>query len=534
MSSRSFASSIILAATLCFVGQQSQAQTNGSSFTAYESLAARLDHSLSVPVMECADLAGIEMMSVHITSTELENDPSIDGAYCTVRGVHSGRIEFVVNLPATWNGRLYFHGNGGYGGESIRGNFGLSTRQSALRHGFATAFTNLGHDAGSFDGASWAFNNREAEIDFSYRALHVSTEAVKSLIGAYYGSNPQYSYFEGCSTGGGQGLKAALRYPGDYDGIAIGAPVFDFVGLQLYGWNNQVTIADTPFSEVKVARLAELILERYDSVDGLLDGVINSPDKAYLSIDNTLTDYKSYFNNEELLALSRLYRGPVVDGKVLYPGVPVGAEPTGQKYKPGSFDPAPGASGWATRLIADESGYQQQRGNVETWLKYMAFEKDDPEIDIWSIDPERDLSRFEFMAEIMDVTSTDFSAFRDRGGRMVMYHGWADTGVNPLMTADYYERVVDDMGSETGTYFRTFMVPGMFHCRGGLGTDRFDAITPVVAWVELGVVPETILAARIEGGTIVRTRPLCPWPAVARYRGEGDQDAAENFICRVN
>ena len=321
------------------------AQTNGSSFTSYAALAGKLSDNFVGPAIACEKLLGSEYSQFDIVAA----DPRSDGT-CTVKGAF-GKVAFRVDLPPSWNSRLYVHGNGGYGGESIHETFGLATRISALGHGFAAAFTNLGHDAQSFDGARWAYNDREAEINYSYRALHLATLAAKAIIGVYYGKAPEYSYFEGCSTGGGQGLKAALRFPDDFDGIAAGAPVFDFVGLQLYGWNNQVAIAQSALNQDKVARLGKIVLELFDAQDGLADGVIENPSSIDFVPSRDLVAYDGEFTEDELRTLDRLYRGPVYGGRRLYPGVPVGAESQGQKYRAGTFEPAAPASGWATRLM---------------------------------------------------------------------------------------------------------------------------------------------------------------------------------------
>ena len=429
---------------------------------------------------------------------------------------------------------MYVHGNGGYGGQSPDNDYGAAVRAAAIEHGFAAGFSDLGHDAARWPGASWAHDNREAELDFSYRALHRMTVAAKALAGSYYAQAPVRSYFEGCSTGGGQGLKAASLFPGDFDGIAIGAPVFDFIGLQLYGWVNQMAIAKTPLRAELGARLGRFILHRHDHQDGLVDGVISNPASIDFSPARDLPragDGTDGFSAAEIDALEQIYRGPTLDGTAIYPGIPIGAEPAGMKYQSGTFDPAPPASGWATRLFPDAEGYQQQRGNVETWLKYLAFRDDDPDYNWQAFDIQRDLPELEYMAGIMDVRKTDLSDFQRRNGRILMYHGWADTGVNPHMTLDYYQRVWQTMGPDTPEFFRLFMVPGMFHCRGGLNVDRFDVITPLIEWVESGVQPEGLIGARIEAGKVTRTRPLCAYPEVARYRGSGDPDVADSFRC---
>ena len=516
------------------IGQVSAglAQTNGFSFSGGADLRVRLKANRIRPVKDCTELLTHESADYRIESAAL--DPDLPSGTCTVRGRIGARVEFVVNLPDRWNRRLYVHGNGGYGGESVHGDYGLEVRQRALALGFAAGFTNLGHDAKDSPGATWAHDNREAEIDFSHRALHRTTVAAKAILATYYDQDARYAYFEGCSTGGGQGLKAAQRYPADYDGIAVGAPVFDFVGLQLYGWNNQMAIRETPLDAATVARLGEFILQHYDGVDGLVDGVIDDPRRIdFEPVRDLPQAAQSGFTKAQILALERIYAGLVVDGRRLAPGVPIGAEPAGLKYRAGTIEPAAPESGWATRLFPDASGYQQQEDNVATWLKYLAFEADDPDFDWTGLDVTRDLPRFSFMSEIMDVTDTDFHLFRENGGKLLIYHGWADTGVNPLMTAEFYDRVLADNGPDVRNDIRLFMVPGMFHCRGGLSVDRFDAIMPVIAWVEQGRVPQYLVATRVRDDAAPRSRPLCAYPEVARYWSTGSIDEMQSFRCVI-
>ena len=162
----------------------------------------------------------------------------------------------------------------------------------------------------------------------------------------------------------------------------------------------------------------------------------------------------------------------------------------------------------------------------------MAFTTDDPGYDWKELDLGTDLEKMQPMGRIMNATATDLSPFMDRGNKILMYHGWADVGVSPIMTVQYYEQVMETMGEQTQSFFRTYMVPGMFHCRGGRNVDHFDVMTTLIDWVEAGIVPERIDAARIENGEVVRTRPLCPYPEVAVYKGNGSTDMAENFTCQ--
>jgi feruloyl esterase len=513
------------------------AQSNGSSFTDLASLGRLLKVAAQRPVMRCRELVATGAPSYTVLTAEPAGGPGVAGSVCRVHGAVPLELEFMLELPNPWNGRLYVLGNGGYAGESVTGDYGMAERTRAMAVGFAVMFTNLGHDRVREPGTDWARNSFAKKLDYAVRGLHTTTTIAKDIARLYYGRRVQRSYFDGCSTGGGQALKAAQRFPADYDGIVGGAPVFDFVQLQLYGWNNQMAVLNTPLSREKVALLGQRIMDLFDAQDGVKDGVIENP----LAIDfDPVRDLPHAgplgpgFTDAELSALSRIYRGTFLDGRQLAPGVPVGAESLGQVYATADFGFAPPESGWATRLVPDRQGHMQQRANVEGWLKYLAFEQDDPDMDITRFDPGRDLPRMQVMSSIMDAADPDLGDFKARGGKMILYHGWADVGVNPIMTVRYYEKIQRTMGKGVDRFVRLFMVPGMFHCRGGLNVDRFDAAATVIAWVERGEVPERIIGTRIEDGKVVRTRPLCPYPQVARYKGIGGTDNASSFSCELS
>jgi Tannase and feruloyl esterase len=511
----------------------SRAQSNGSSLTNAGLLARVLGTTRSGAALRCRDLRALGAAGLSIVSAS--ESGAGQSALCRVHGVILAEVQFMLELPAAWNGRLYVLGNGGYGGEPVTSDYAAAERRRAAALGFATLFTDLGHDRRREPGAEWARGSLARKLDYGIRALHASTLAAKDLLGRYYGSAARYSYFDGCSTGGGQGLKATQRYPADYDGVLAGAPVFDWVQLQVYGWNNQMAILEQPLATAKVALLARRVLELFDAKDGVRDGVIEDP----LSIDfDPARDLPRHgppdesFTDAEIAALERIYRGTYLDGRQIAPGAPLGAEPWGQMYAGPEFEPAAPESGWATRLVPDAHGAMQQRGNVEGWLRYLAFETDEPQMDVTRFDLRRDLPRLQAMSELLDATDPDLTAFAARGGRLLIYHGWADTGVNPITTVRYYESVLRTMGDRADRSVRLYTVPGMFHCRGGLGVDRFDGAAAVIAWVERGEPPEPLLASRVEGGSVVRTRPLCAYPLTARYLGTGSSDDAGSFACK--
>src|SRR5262249_52687184 len=209
-----------------------------------------------------------------------------------------------------------------------------------------------------------------------------------------------------------------------------------------------------------------------------------------------------------------------------FPGWPLGAETAAA---------AGGPSGWIPWFVAPPGGpgggRPIQANFGETFFRFMAFGSPKPSYDWLAFDLDADLDKIAAARALLDATNPDLSRFKARGGKMITYFGWADPALNPLMGVRYYESVMRTLGPGTGDFYRLFMVPGMFHCGGGIGTSVFDALTPVVEWVEKGTVPQAIAAARVVDGKNVRTRPLCPYPQVARYRGTGSVDEAASFSC---
>ena len=526
-----------IAFTLLSLGHlHSVAETNGWSFMDADKSGISYRHSDTLPAMDCRKLISITDFNHSVISARRVPSTRTAPESCEVTGVITPGIQYRINMPTNWNRRLYIHGNGGYGGHSVYGNYGLADRQRALTNGFATAFSNLGHDKDAEPGGSWAYNAIHKEIDYSYRALHLTTVVTKQLTEMYYGQPARYSYYDGCSTAGGQGIKAALRYPGDYDGILAGSPVFDFVTTVLYAWNNQMAQLLGQFDEERVELLAEIIISKYDGLDNIADGIIENPLAVDFDPERDLprdASGKTGFTNTEIDALVKIYGGLVVDGIQIAPGIPIGAEPKGHHYKFATFEPVPDRSAWWRRVVPDEQGFSEQIAIIDSWLKYLAFEQDDETIDWRNLDIKETLPLLQTMSKIMDATSTDFSDFRDRGGKLLAYHGWADVGVNPHITVNYYTDVVDNMAKGTASFFRLFLVPGGFHCWGGLGADRFDAMTALINWVEGGTAPEHITAIEMNDDKIVREHPLCPYPETARYRGRGDTTKTASYRCAV-
>lgn len=535
---RAFFSKVMIVIGICCSCLPSPATaqaTHGGNFLEASEIAVDLAAGSTVPALKCSELGQhSDFDFAVISATEVESSDGLPGL-CAVHGIIEPKVQFMLKLPDTWNRRIYMHGNGGYGGQSVTGSYGARLSGPALRQGFATVFTDTGHTRDDGHNASWAHNDLQKEIDYGFRAVHLAIETAKRLVADYYGKTATYSYFDGCSGGGRQGLVAAQRFPGDFNGIAAGAPFYDLAGIMMQYWNNQVALVETALSAAKVELLGNIIMDRFDAVDGLRDGIISNPLEIDFDPARDLpgdeTD-RDGFTRAEIKTLQRLYAGLELNGEQIAPGIVIGAELPGRRDAARTADNSPLLSSWNSRLYPDISGYNQQLDILIPWLRYMAFTKDDPEIDWQQLDPEQDWPRMTAMSAIFNADNPDLSGFRNSGGKLLMYHGWGDIGVSPIMTVQYYDKVMQTLGSEqTQSFFRTYMIPGMFHCYGGRNVDRFDTMTTLINWVEADVAPDRIIASRVESNRVTRTRPLCPYPKTARYQGSGDSNRADSFRC---
>lgn len=508
---------------------------NGSSFAnATDSRVDYTKRTINRPRTSCQSLVQVSQPHNTILSATLLPEEPGAPELCVVRGVLSPEVQFIVYLPSRWNRRFYMHGNGGFAGESLDDEIGHLARLKAARLGFVAAFTNAGHDATSQPGADWGHNGLQKEIDFGFRAVHVTAMAVKDLAAIYYGKAPAYSYFDGCSTGGLQGFSEAQRFPDDFDGILAGAPVFNLTSMMWQYWKNHRALSATPLSREKLTRLGETVLGLFDEADGVADGVIGNPAAIDFDPQRDLPRASAGlagFTDDEIKMLETVYGPTYVGGTKIYPGTVVGGELPGRTYSAGTFSTVAPKSAWDGRALPDRHGTLEQPLILESWFRFLAFETDDSTLDWQALDPERDLPRMQQSSRIFDATDPDLGAFHRQGGKMIVYHGWADFGISPLRTADYYGEVTAVLGAETPKFLQLYMIPGMHHCTGGVNIDRFDLMTPLINWVERGVAPKGLVGHSVIEGEIARTRPLCAYPRVARYRGTGSIDAHENFDC---
>jgi tannase/feruloyl esterase len=494
------------------------AAQNGSQFSAWTP-AVLGDAAPVKPTAACDSLAALaagEVMMATPRSVEASGDVP---AHCHVSGRIQPEVRFELVLPDSWNGRLYMFGNGGYAGEALDSAGRVAARNRALSRGFAVVDTNTGHDGRAEPLGTFAADSQKF-IDYAHRAVHETVATAKRAIATYYGGALRHSYFDGCSTGGREGLISAQRYPEDFDGIVAGAPVLDFTSTMIsYVWN-QKALSGAHLSVEQMRAVSERVYAACDAADGLKDGVIDDPRRCAFSPARDLPRCagdaapSSCFTPEQIQALESVYGGVRRRGAEFFPGQPPGAE-----------------TGWAPWLLSTGSNPPIETAFGQTFFRYLAFGRPSPDYDWTAFNVETDLDKLQTVRRELDATNPDLSRFKTRGGRMITYFGWADPALNPLMGVRYYQAVTKEMGPSTTDFYRLFMVPGMQHCSGGVGTDKFDAFTALVEWVERGVAPASIPASRVVDGNVVRTRPLCPYPQVATYSGTGSIDDAANFTC---
>jgi feruloyl esterase len=481
----------------------------------------------------CAALVDLELDQAVIVETQVITDVpwtspkvvfgegTVNSPFCRVFGQIEPDINFEVWLPPVegdnaWNGKFNGVGNGGLAGE-----LHYPAMADALARGYAVASTDTGHTGFLGDG-SWALDRPDLMIDFGYRAIHETARAAKSVVEAYYEEAPAYSYFTGCSGGGQQGLSEVQRYPADYDGVVSGAPA----NFPTHMWPGElypawVTHRDEAslIPEEKLPLINDAVLAACDAKDGVEDGVLDDPrtcefDPSVLACEGE--DGADCLTEAQLDSLELVYAGL--------------KDPAGKQF-------------WPPYEVSSELGWP---GHIfepfsipTSYFAYMVSE--DPEWN-WQDFDFSDPANFDVMADahyrlgpILNATEPDLSAFSELGGKLLMYHGWIDQNIAPQNSINYYQRVAQTMGGTelVEDFMRLFMIPGVGHCNGGPGTDTFDALGALEQWVEEGIAPESIVASHLTDGEADRTRPLCPYPQVAQYKGEGSTDEAENFVCEL-
>jgi feruloyl esterase len=424
------------------------------------------------------------------------NLPAICRVAATLKPTSDSDIKIEVWMPASsWNGKLEVVGNGAWAG-----NIGYRDLASAVTAGYAAASTDTGHTETT---AVFVVGHPEKLIDFAYRAVHEMTLASKAITAAYYSKAPTRAYFNGCSTGGRQALTEAQRYPDDYDGIVAGAAANYPTHLQgAQVWTTEITNqGDGYIPPAKYQLIHKAVLEACDALDGVKDRVLEDPRRCHFDPQALLckgSDAETCLTAAQVEVARKIYAGP---GASLFPGLERGSE-----------------IGWATL-----SGPKPMALAAETY-QYLVFQ--DPNWDYLKFDAARDIAIADKeIGPVMNAIDPNLKPFFKHGGKLLMYHGWADPGIAPENSVNYFTSVEDKRS------IRLFMVPGMGHCAGGDGTDDFDKIGTLATWVESNKAPDHIPAAHKTKGVVDRTRPLCPYPQTAHYKGSGSTDDAANFVC---
>jgi feruloyl esterase len=424
------------------------------------------------------------------------NLPAICRVAATLKPTSDSDIKIEVWMPASsWNGKLEVVGNGAWAG-----NIGYRDLASAVTAGYAAASTDTGHTETT---AVFVVGHPEKLIDFAYRAVHEMTLASKAITAAYYSKAPTRAYFNGCSTGGRQALTEAQRYPDDYDGIVAGAAANYPTHLQgAQVWTTEITNqSDGYIPPAKYQLIHKAVLEACDALDGVKDRVLEDPRRCHFDPQALLckgSDAETCLTAAQVEVARKIYAGP---GASLFPGLERGSE-----------------IGWATL-----SGPKPMALAAETY-QYLVFQ--DPNWDYLKFDAARDIAIADKeIGPVMNAIDPNLKPFFKHGGKLLMYHGWADPGIAPENSVNYFTSVEDKRS------IRLFMVPGMGHCAGGDGTDDFDKIGTLATWVESNKAPDHIPAAHKTKGVVDRTRPLCPYPQTAHYKGSGSTDDAANFVC---
>ncbi len=517
----------------------------------------------------CASLSQLNLPNTTITGAESfaagkftppaqaifrQQQPAIPVAFCRVTGsikpTTDSDIKFEVWLPESgWTGRYESVGNGGFAG-SIR----YDSMVRPLIAGSAVASTDDGHSGPAVgpNSASWALGHPQKIIDYGYRAVHLTAKNAKQITAAFYGSQPKHSYFVGCSKGGQEGLMEAQRYPEDFDGIVSGAAANQWTNLfSSFSWGAKINLANRAsyIAPQDLDKIGFAVAAACDAADGVKDGVINNPLRCRVE-PSALK-----LTAEQLKTFEAIHNGPKTDsGERVYEGLPYGGETIEWNHTVTgpSFELAP--------VEAEESMY----GNGF----FSNFVYRDPNWTFRHFDLDKTpIEARNRVGKFLNADDVHFTKFRAHHGKIIAFHGWADSIVTPLGMISYYRKVIDAQNpagrngtaegsaietralEETQKFFRLFLAPAVGHCAGGPGPNEFgqrggdgdaehDIVSALERWVEKDIPPESIIATKFEGDDrakpVVMTRPLCAFPAVAKYNGKGRTDEATSFVCAAD
>lgn len=445
-------------------------------------------------------------------------------------------IAIEVWMPLdNWNGKLQGLANGGFAGAINYLELGAS-----LKHGYVATGTDTGHTGSPID-AAWALGHPEKIVDFGYRGIHEMTRVAKAVTAQFYGSGPKRSYFAGCSDGGREALMEAERYPEDYDGILAGAPANYWTGLLSLAVVDTQALTATAASFIppaKIATIGKAVDAACDKLDGVADGVLNDPrqcrfDPASIQCKEG-EDSNECLTSAQVGALKTIYSGiQDASGKTVFPG-----------YLPGGEQ---GEGGWALWITGPAPARSLMAFFGTGYYSNMVYDKKDWDYKTFTLESGMKAAN-EKTAEALNAINPDLRPFKAHGGKLILYHGWNDPAIPALNTVNYYESVIAKVGrANANSFTRLYMVPGMQHCGGGPGPENFgEALDATAAdpqhniritlenWVEKGTAPGSFVVSKAATANSPEvTRPLCPYPQAAKYKGSGDPNRAENFVCEA-
>jgi Tannase and feruloyl esterase len=478
------------------------------------------------PALDCAALVQHDFSTVtdapaRVQSATIEAGSGERAEFCLVKGYVAPTIQFELRLPTRqWTGRYLQGGCGGNCGAIVSFLAPRCDTQTAYAGAFAIGFENSGHVGG--DGV-WALANQGVREDFAFRAAHVFSIAAKSIMAAYYGRAPDYSYFQGCSDGGREAMMETQRYPADFNGVIAGSPAFAIAeAMERFIWEARWGRDDRGrlvFDAAAASLLHDAVIGACDALDGVKDGQIDDPRLCRFD-PHTLLCSSARAPPNCLTAVqadvaAKFYAGPIDErGRHLF----YGGEPYGSELS------------WVERFALPVAGGTM----FEDTVKNMIFQQtlgERASVDSWRFDS----ATFEQLSRrgaIFDARSTDLNEFRRQGGKLILWQGFADPAAGAYGLPDYYQRLRQGLGdfASLRSFVRMFLIPGVYHCGAGYVPYEEDLLGAMVNWVEAGRAPDVLIAtATLKDGT-VRKRPVFAYPVQARYRGRGDVNDPSSFV----
>lgn len=538
LSARHHATAIVISTLAMTLPQQAHAQSSTAS-------ALERCQTMTLALMPGTNITKAELVPAGpMTTPSGPATPTSElPEHCLVRGILNARtgaggrpfgIGFELRMPTQWNHRFLFQGGGGLDGvvNPAIGNVANSPGPVALSRGFAVVSTDAGHSGSPVD-ASFGID-QQARIDYAYNALDKVTIEAKRLIARFYGQAPAHSYFAGCSNGGRQAMTAAQKLPLYFDGIVAGDPTIRFSRVAIDEvWNVQQLAKIAPkdsegrpiiakaFSTSDLLLVKSALLKRCDAKDGLADGMIHDWqrcdfDPSALACKGAKT--AACLSKPQVATLRALHQGP--------------RTPAGEHiYGAFNYDTGLASSAWrGMRLGSADKGAPNAADATlgAGQFKYFQVTPPEPNFDVLApLDYGKVLERVQATAAMADADNPYLETFLGHG-KLIAYNGLSDQGLASSELVDWYQKMIAATGPSARDSSRLYLVPGMLHCGGGDATDQFEMLDVIVRWVEEGQAPDSIIANSKERPG--RSRPLCPFPSVARYKG-GEPDDAKSFRC---